>query len=137
MDIEEFIREDLVDLNERERLLQQEIKSFHFANRNKVKEVESKYEIETNYKNTNQLLKKQPENLNSLFECVTQDQLEDSLVKLDELLKQQGRKLTYLSSLPIQEERKESEDSLRVSDSLEVEAPARKPKGQVPASKDE
>ena len=49
--------------------------------------------------------------------------MEDSLIKLDEMLRKQDRKLEYLGRLPIEEEMKESEDSLRVSDSLDTMNP--------------
>ena len=81
-------------------MLQKEIQAYHFANRKKVKDIEEKYEVETRYKNTGQLIEGKVEEreryLKGGFEIVSQDQLEDSLIRLDELLRKQEKKLGYL-----------------------------------------
>lgn len=56
IDVESFIKQDLININEEEMALQRDLKDLHRNTKDNIKEVYNKYDIKTDYKSSAEII---------------------------------------------------------------------------------
>ena len=85
-DPEEFLEGDIRHVNQEEAELQRELYEINKLNYCKIKNIEAKYNINTNYTSSNQLISKNPTLQNQKQGPVNEMDLKESIARLDEYL---------------------------------------------------
>ena len=83
IDVESFIRQDLLNLNQNEAKLQGELRDIHLGHRTDLQEIYSKHGIKTNYQHSQEIT---GETAPRICLTPTEQSLEESLQNLDNLL---------------------------------------------------
>jgi hypothetical protein len=85
IDVESFIKQDLINLNEQEMQIQEELKLLHKNNKNTLQDVYSKYEIKNDYAHSAEITgdASKPKQLKYYHNEVD---IEDSIQNLDNYL---------------------------------------------------
>lgn len=83
IDVESFIKQDLINLNERERELQEELRQLHKEKRVDLTEVYAKYGIRTDYRHSSEITGKPREGEAKYFQ--SEADIEESLQNLENL----------------------------------------------------
>lgn len=93
INVDEFLKYDLINVNKQEAELQAELFRLHKQTAKQVKEIEEKYDICTQYKRTNDLINRQITYAGQNVADEPEEDIEQSLVKLEELLSKQRNRM--------------------------------------------
>ncbi|EAS00350.1 hypothetical protein TTHERM_00219230 (macronuclear) [Tetrahymena thermophila SB210] len=91
INVEEFLRDDLININKEEMQLQQEIYELHFDNIDKIRDVESRHNVNLNLVSSKQVkeLESNPSTIIKPIKPIyeySEQELEQSLIRLDKAL---------------------------------------------------